>query len=135
MDETNKVNEKIKELKEALRVEKMLVIQKDGEIQVALLRTNVEREKVIQQFTQSKQFSNLQFIQCFKGFKLLQRWTMKHHSLAMDFSNLDFETIDIEILAYKAKEREEVAATGGTDAAVTEGTDLGQGDETVAPST
>ena len=25
------------------------------------------------------------------------RWTMKHHSLAVDFSSLDFEKIDIEI--------------------------------------
>lgn len=32
MDETNKANEKIKELSEALQVEKMLVIQKDEEI-------------------------------------------------------------------------------------------------------
>ena len=135
MDETNKANEKIKELKEAVRVEKMLVIQKDGKIQVALLKTNVEQEKVIQQFTQSEQFSDLQFIQYFKGFELLRRWMMKHHSLAVDFSNLDFETIDTEILADEAKEQEEVAAIGGTDAAVTEGTDLGQGDETIAPST
>ena len=48
MDETNKENEKIKELSEALRVEKMLIIQKDEEIQAALLKTNVEREKVVQ---------------------------------------------------------------------------------------
>ena len=135
MDETNKANEKIKELKEAVRVEKMLVIPKDGKIQDALLKTNAEREKVIQQFTQSEQFSDLQFIQYFKVFELLQRWMMKHHNLAVDFSNLDFETIDTEILADEAKEQEEVAATGGTDVAVTEGMDLGQGDETIAPST
>ena len=51
-DETNKVNEKIKELIEALHVEKMLVVQKDEEIQVALLRTNVEKDKVVQKFMQ-----------------------------------------------------------------------------------
>ena len=59
MDEMNKAKEKIKELKEAVRVEKMLVIQKDGKIQAALLKTNAKREKVIQQFTQSEQFSDL----------------------------------------------------------------------------
>ena len=32
---------------------------------------------------------------------------MKHHSLAMDFSNLVFEKIDIEVLANKAKAQEE----------------------------
>ena len=54
MDETNKVNEKIRELIEALHVEKMLVVQKDEEIQVALLRTNVEKDKVVQKFMQLK---------------------------------------------------------------------------------
>ena len=48
MDKTNKANEKIKELSEALRVEKAFVVQKDEEIQVALLRIDVEREKVVQ---------------------------------------------------------------------------------------
>ena len=52
MDETSKVNEKIRELIEALHVEKMLVVQKDEEIQVALLRTNVEKDKVVQKFMQ-----------------------------------------------------------------------------------
>ena len=52
MDETNKVNEKIRELIEALLVEKVLVVQKDEEIQVALLRTNVEKDKVVQKFMQ-----------------------------------------------------------------------------------
>ena len=54
MDETNKVNEKIRELIEALHVEKVLVVQKDEEIQVALLRTNVEKDKVVQKFMQLK---------------------------------------------------------------------------------
>lgn len=135
MDKTNRENKKIKELNEALWVEKMLVVQKYKEIQVALLKTSVEWEKVIQQFTQSKQFSDLQFIQYFKGFELLRRWTIKHHSLVVDFSNLDFDTIDIEILADEAKQKEEEATTGGKDVAVTEGMDLGRRDEAVAPST
>ena len=44
---------------------------------------------------------------------------MKHNSLVVDFSNLDFEKIDIEILANEAKELEEtsvVAAVGRADA-------------------
>ena len=31
---------------------------------------------------------------------------MKHHSLAVDFSNLDFKKIDTEILEDEAKEQE-----------------------------
>ncbi|KAK9993902.1 hypothetical protein SO802_023605 [Lithocarpus litseifolius] len=88
--------EKVKELSEALRVEKMLVVQKDVEIQ---------------------------FIQYLKGSELLCRWTMKHHSLAMDFSNLDFETIDTEILADEAKEQKEATTTasGGEDVVIAKG--------------
>lgn len=37
MNEVNDVKQKVKELVEALHVEKALVIQKDGEIQAALL--------------------------------------------------------------------------------------------------
>ena len=47
MDEMNKADEKIRELTKALRVKKALVIQNDGEIQAALLRTDVERDKVV----------------------------------------------------------------------------------------
>nr|POE56926.1 hypothetical protein CFP56_27877 [Quercus suber] len=137
MDETNKVKEKIKELNEALRVEQMLIIQKDEEIQAPLLRTSVEREKVVEQFIKSEHFSDLQFIQYYKGFKLLRRWMMKHHSQAVDFSNLDFKAINTEVLADEAKEQEETTAataTGGEDVADAGGADLGQGDEAVAPS-
>ena len=40
----------MKKLKEALKVEKKLVIQKDEEVQAVLLRTDEEREKVIARF-------------------------------------------------------------------------------------
>nr|POE61489.1 hypothetical protein CFP56_46519 [Quercus suber] len=75
MNERNEANQKIKELTNALRVEKALVIQKDEEIQSALLKTDEER-------------------------------AMKHHSAAINFSNLDFEKIDIEILEDESKEPE-----------------------------
>lgn len=137
MDETNKAKEKIKKLNESLRVEKMLFVQKDEEIQAALLRTSAEREKVVEQFMKSKHFFDLQFIQYYKGFELFRRWMMKHHSQDVDFSNLDFEAVDIEILADEAKEQEETtttAATGGEDAADAGGVDPSQGDKVVAPS-
>ena len=47
MNEKNDANEKIRELIEALCVEKALVIQKDEEIQATLLKTDAEREKII----------------------------------------------------------------------------------------
>ena len=101
----------MKELKEALKIEKKLVIQKDEEeVQVALLRTKEECEKVIAKFLESDCFFDMQFEQYFKGFKLIRRWMMKHHSHVPDFANLDFEAIDTKILA-KGKD----ATTGGAN--------------------
>ena len=59
MDQSTKAKEKVKELKEVLNVEKKLVIQKDEEVQAALLRTDEECEKVIARFLESDRFSNI----------------------------------------------------------------------------
>lgn len=48
LDIANKAKEKVKELSEELRVEKMLIVQKDEEIQAALLQIDSKREKIIQ---------------------------------------------------------------------------------------
>ena len=67
MNERNEANQKIKELTKDLHVEKALVIQKDEEIQATLLKIDEERDKVVQKFKQSEEFSDLQFMQYFKG--------------------------------------------------------------------
>ena len=59
MDQVTKAKEKLKELKDALKVKKKLVIQKDEEVQTALLKIDEEREKVITKFLESDRFSNL----------------------------------------------------------------------------
>ena len=48
-----------KELKDALKVEKKLVIQKDEEVQTTLLKMDKEREKVIEKFLESDCFYDL----------------------------------------------------------------------------
>ena len=70
IDQSTKAKEKVKELKEALKVEKKLVIQKDEKVQAVHLRMDEEREKVISRFLESDCFSDMQFEQYFKGFKL-----------------------------------------------------------------
>ena len=62
IDKATKAKGKVKELNEALKVEKLLIAKKDDEIQAALLRTNEEREKVIDQFLKIERFADLQFI-------------------------------------------------------------------------
>ena len=62
IDKATKAKGKVKELNEALKVEKLLIAKKDDEIQAALLRTNEECEKVIDQFLKTERFADLQFI-------------------------------------------------------------------------
>ena len=123
MDQVMKAKKKVKELKDELKIEKKLIIQKDEEVQATHLKTNEEHEKVIIKFLESNRFSDLQFIQYFMGFKLLHRWMMKHHSQVVDFANLDFEAIDTKILADKTKEKE---GEGVVDAAKGDGIAMGR---------
>lgn len=51
---------------------------------------------------------------------------MKHHSLAIDFSSLDFEKIDTEILEDKAKELEEAESSAPGKDKVVEDKDADQ---------
>nr|POE70109.1 hypothetical protein CFP56_23659 [Quercus suber] len=59
MDQATKAKEKVKELKDALKVEKKLVIQKDEEVQVALLKTG--EEWIMRYHSQVADFANLGF--------------------------------------------------------------------------
>ena len=94
MDQAMKSKEKVDELKKALKVKKKLVAQKDDELQAALLRTAKARDEVIAQFQEFEHYSDLLFHRYFKGFEFLRRWMLKHQGEAIDFSSLDFETVD-----------------------------------------
>ncbi|KAL0008293.1 hypothetical protein SO802_009795 [Lithocarpus litseifolius] len=80
-----------------------------------------ECEKVIARFLKSDHFSDMQFEQYFKDFELLCRWMMKHHNHVADFANLDFEAIDIEILADEANEKEGETIVEATEVVEGEG--------------
>ena len=60
---------------------------------------------------------------------------MMHHNLVMDFSNLDFEKIDTEILPDEAKELEETdtATAIARDVPKMGSSDLGKMDGAVSP--
>jgi len=76
---------------------------------------------VIDQFLKFERFADLQFIQYYKGFELLRKWMVTHHSQAMDFSNLDFKAIDTDVLTDEAKEQEEATADAVKGNGATEG--------------
>ena len=112
MDQAMKSKEKVDKLKKALKVKKKLVAQKEDELQAAFLRAAKAKDEVIAQFQESEHYSNLLFQQYFKGFELLLRWMLKHQVEAIDFSFLDFETVDTEMIADEAKEEESRATEG-----------------------
>ena len=60
---------------------------------------------MIDKFLKSKRFSDLQFIQYYKGFELLRRWTMKHHSQAVDFSNLTLRPLILRFFLMKPRSK------------------------------
>ena len=61
MREANDTKTKLKEVSDELRIEKMLVIQKDEEIQSAMLKLNSKREKAVAEFFSSKDLLNFHF--------------------------------------------------------------------------
>ena len=67
----------------------------------------------------------MQFEQYFKGLKLLRRWMMKHHSHVANFANMDFEAIDIKILADEANEKEGETIAEATEVVEGEGAAIG----------
>ena len=61
MGEANDAKTKLKEVSDELRIEKMLVIQRDEEIQSAMLKLNSECEKAVVEFLSSKDLLNYHF--------------------------------------------------------------------------
>lgn len=116
MSQKNKVETQLKEVSEQLRTEKMLEIQKDEQIQLAMPKIGDEREKSVADFQESEAFGIITFDQFFKGFELWQRWTLKHLSTAIDYFDLDFEAIDKEIMANeRARANEKDGVEGGDE--------------------
>ena len=52
-------------------------------------------------FCHQKTYLVTTFDEYFKGFELLWQWTIKHH-IEFDYSNIEFEAIDKEIMADEA---------------------------------
>ena len=61
MGEANNAKTKLKEVSNELRIEKMLDIQRDEEIQSAMLKLNSECEKAVVEFLSSKDLLNYHF--------------------------------------------------------------------------
>ena len=115
MDQASEAKANLKEVSNQLKIEKMLIIKKDEEIQSAMLKIGDEHEKVVVDFQALESFGIIIFGKFFKGFELLRQWTMKHHLAVVDYSDLDFEAIDKEMMANERVKSNEQARVEGRD--------------------
>lgn len=71
MDQANEAKAKLKEVTDQLRMERMLVIQKDEEIALMKLNISEKHGKVVANFQLSQAFGIITFDKFFKGIELL----------------------------------------------------------------
>lgn len=83
----------------------MLISKKDEEIQLVKQKVSNKCENVVADLQASDAFLTITFDEFFKGFELLRRWMMKHHSKAIDYFDLNFEDIHKEMMANEDTER------------------------------
>lgn len=72
MDQASEAKANLKEVSDQLKIEKMLIIKKDEEIQLAMLKIGDEHEKVVVDFQALESFGIIIFGKFFKGFELLR---------------------------------------------------------------
>lgn len=96
MDNEQKLKEQVKALTDELRVEKLLTVQKDEQIQAAKQEVGSAGAKVVQVYLLIDEYNGALFSWCFKGFELLRRYLAKHNP-GIDLEGLDFEEVDKEI--------------------------------------
>lgn len=72
------------------------------------LNISEERDNAMVDFQLSQAFDIITFGEFFKGFELLQRWMIKHHFEDVDYSDMDLEAIDKEMMVDREIEQSRV---------------------------
>ena len=93
--------EQIKALTDNLRAEKLLMEQKDEQLQVANCEVSRFGDNVMQAFQLTNEYNGILFSWYFKGFELMRRYLTKHKP-GVDLEGLDFEAVDKEMEAKEA---------------------------------
>lgn len=83
---------------EKLRAEKVLLVQKDDQLQMANQKIASAGSDAVQAFQLTEEYNIVLFSWYFKGFELLRRYLTKHN-LEVNLENLDFKEVDKEIKA------------------------------------
>ena len=98
MDEANTVKEKVKVLRDDLRAERQLTLEKDEQLQATKEKIKTVAAKSVKALQQTKDYNTMLFSWYYKGFDLLRRYLVKHPS-RVDLENLDLEEVDQEMVA------------------------------------
>ena len=101
MDNGNQMKEQIKNLIDDLKAKKLLMKQKDEQLQAANREVSTAGDIDGQAFQLTNECNGILLNQYFKGFELLRRYLTKH-KLEVDLESLDFEAVDKEMEADKA---------------------------------
>ena len=112
MDGGNQMKKKIKVLKDELKVEKLLMEQKDEQLQATGHKASKAKDEARQAFRQTNEYNGVLLGWYFKGFELLRRYLAKHNP-GMDLDNLDLEAVEKEMEAKEANGGD--AADDGAD--------------------
>ena len=103
MDEANTAKEKAKALVDDLKIKKQLTKEKDKQLQATNQKVKTVAAKSVQAFQQTEEYNTVLFNWYYNGFKLLQRYFVKHPS-GVDLENLDFKVVDNEMGIDKASQ-------------------------------
>ena len=113
MDEANTVKEKVKVLRDDLRAERQLTLEKDEQLQATKEKIKTVAAKSVKALQQTKDYNTMLFSWYYKGFDLLRQYLVKHPS-RVDLENLDLEEVDQEMVADEPSQSTTATPIGDT---------------------
>ena len=93
MSEATTLKEKVKALNDDLRAERQLTLEKDEQLLGAKESLKMIAARSIEAFQTTEKYDTVLFSWYFKGFELLRRYLVKHHS-GVDLGKLDLDEVD-----------------------------------------
>ena len=97
-DEAKKDKDHLKTLEKSIDIEKAFSKLKDKLIDEALLKIDKASSEAVEKFKVSDEYSDKLCDYYVEGFELFRKYLAKHHP-DLDFSKLDMEAVEKEILA------------------------------------
>ena len=96
-DKAQKDKDRLKTLEKSIDIEKAFSTMKDKQIDEALLKVQKVSLEAMEKFKVSDEYLDKLWNYYVEGFELFQKYLAKHHP-SLDFSKLDMEAVEKEIL-------------------------------------